>query len=185
MLWPLVLGLMLPGAGAAVGAVLSAQVIGEMPVAVSQALTIDTAAHIPVGFASYGGHEYGAWSAALPDRWFVSYSDDGTGFTAAGELNTGDKALIIVYLANRAKKDLVGEISLILPQGITAEIAGEAAIGNIDNITRTALYTWRMRVDDTCGDQPGNAAIVIHIGVADNIQPGFYKIDGVIKQVAY
>jgi hypothetical protein len=162
--WLLILTLVVAGAGAAVGTVLAGQIGGEMPVTVSQALVVK-AVDIP---------------DANVDEDFTSLSDDGTGFTAAAEVDTGMDYTIDLALGNNGDEALVGKLTLILPDGITVSLA-EA--DGVTNLTRTGLYTWMF--DLAASETDTTTDITITVAVADDLDPGFYPIEGTIEQVAY
>jgi hypothetical protein len=165
--WLLILTLVVAGAGAAVGTVLAGQIGGEVPVTVSQALTLDTDDPPDVTGA---------------DQAFTSVSDDGTGFTAAIETNTGDDVTITLYPVNHSDEALVAELTLILPDGFTASVAGST---HVTNVTRTGLYTWIMDMDTSVAGKGTDSDLVVTLALADDIDPGFYTIEGTLKQVAY
>lgn len=165
--WLLVLTLLVAGAGAAVGTVLAGQITGEVPVTVGQALVTDYV-NIPAGQV---------------DQRFTSISDDGTGFTAAAEVDTGMDYTITVGIENNSDEDAVAELTLIYPDGLTLDVVG---MGQITKVTRTGLYTWKMDVDAIAAGGVGASDIInITVAVADDIAPGFYQIDGTLKQAAY
>ena len=165
--WLLVLTLVVAGAGAAVGTVLAGQIGGDVPVTVSQALTMDTDTPPVVSGA---------------DQKFTSVSDDGTGFTAAIETNTGDDVTVTLYPVNNSNEALVAKLTLILPDGFTASVADST---HVTNVTRTGLYTWKMDMNTSVNGQGSGADLVITLALADDIYPGFYTVEGTLEQVTY
>ncbi len=101
--WFLVAVVIASGAGAATGKMLSGQVGGKVPLAVSQSILID---HTQFGIDDLSAHA---------KRRFVSVSDDRTAFTAAAEIATGDELVIDVPLINVGNTDASVELRLEAP----------------------------------------------------------------------
>jgi len=161
--WLLIATLVLAGAGAAVGTVLAGKITAEVPVTVEQAQVVRSKPTQVTGYEA--------------DQFFASMKDDGTAFTAAAELNTGDEWRFDVPISNNSAAPLVGEVTLTFPTGLTLDV--DSGHTNTQNVCRTGLFTWKF--DQLVGD----GVLRIKVGVADEIAPGFYKIEGTIEQVPY
>lgn len=166
--WAVAGALILGTAGAATGVVMAGRVTGTLTATVNQSLTVAN------------GTITGA------DASLVTVSDDGTKFTASSEINTGDKYRLKLALVNAGHEDLVGELVLVAPDGITLSVKSAGDI--VDDIVRTGPFTWKFRIlsDDADGTPGPNGTVdmVITVALADDMPPGFYAIDGTLKQVA-
>lgn len=127
-LWLVVTLLIGLGAGAAAGTVLSGKVTGEINVAASQALTV--------------GKPISAYEDES-NRFIGVTSDDQTGFQVASEISVGEKVVFYLPIANHSDVDLVGEISLILPCGLTAEVEGVGP--EIEAVVQHKQNRWKFR----------------------------------------
>jgi hypothetical protein len=75
--------------------------------------------------------------------------------------------------------ELTGELTLLAPEGITLRV--DSAGDMTQDAVRTGPFEWRFRMpvsDNNTTD------LVIHVALADDMPPGFYAIDGSMKQVA-
>ncbi len=161
--WAVGAALILATSGAAVGVVLAGNVTGVITTSVSQALLIRD----------------GVLSGPAVDAGLFTMSDDGTQFTAGTEINTGDKFNVELALANESDEELTGELTLVAPSGITLAVKEMDDI--TQNIVRTGPFTWKFRLPvatDTATDMR------ITVALADDMPPGYYAIDGTLKQVA-
>ncbi len=192
-IWLLVLALVAAGAGAAAGTVLAGKVTGEMPVAVSQALLTES----PVWLSSANitsGHYTGApqqvdkhlgW-IGIPNRYIGTAADDNTAFQAAGEVSTGDWVAFDLPLKNASNRALIGEMTLNVPDGLEVEAFANNSTTNmtISDVVRIGLNTWKFKVakgaEYTTADR-----LTIVISADATIVPGYYTIDGTIKQIGY
>ena len=174
--WILGAALVAATAGAAVGTVLAGNVQGNLPTTVSQGLIADT----PTATAAGGSYSN--------DQSFVSVSDDGTRFTAAIELNTGDMWRVEVPLTNESDNDMVVELTIDFPLGITVDIPDNDGLGDssdatgVGNITRTGLHTWKLDLDSAA---TGTDKVGIEIAHRDDAPPGFYQIQATFQQVRF
>lgn len=121
-LWLLTLVLIAASAGAAVGTVLAGKITGEIPVAVSQALLAGMPEAVAEDLRDMGVPQSMRRAYTLPDRSIGTHADDQTAFQFAAEINTGDDYLIRLPLKNASDVDMVAQLSLMLPNGITAEV---------------------------------------------------------------
>lgn len=187
-------------AGAAVGTVLQGNVVGHVPVAVSQALevgtptsfTIDWSCEIdmPANF-SVPQSVYCRKLWTTPDRFVGAHSDDQTAFQFAAEVATGDQFPIYVPLKNSSHQELVGELTLAVPEGITVEV-GRAEPANVIQLARTGLCSWKFKLGPDAIKTPpldydveNQDCLIIFVAVSDVIVPGFYTIAGQIQQISY
>lgn len=152
--WIIIGALLASGAGAAVGTVLSGSIVGKAPVTVSQALLLS-------GKPSISGSY---------DREFTSISDDNAGFTAAVELNNGDKFTIDLPWKNHSAENVVAELKLSIPDPLQVDASW----------VRTGEETWKNEIS---GGDSGTLSITV--AVPDNAKPGFYQIEGRLKVVNF
>ncbi len=218
--WLLVVALIAAGAGAAVGTVLTGNVVAEVPVTISQALEVGKPVAIPTGVDIIETGDTGddalvdnipqsidaldgnptddkvdAAYVFAPDRSIGAVNDQQTAFQFAAEIDTGDWYAFVLPLKNASNQDMVVELMLLLPEGITAEVMdGEATNDYVNDMTRTGPYTWKFHLEaeadksapiftdlsEDLGD-----SIVIVVAASDVIMPGFYNIEGTVKQIAY
>jgi len=160
----LAFAIILSTAGAAVGVVLAGRVTGTVGATVGQALVIRQVAGTSVSGA---------------DRALVTVEDNGTAFTASAEVNTGDQFNVNLALANLSGAELVGELTLVAPEGITLDVVEGGDV--IPNAVRTGPFNWKFRMNPS--DNP-STDLVVTVALADDMPPGFYSIDGTMKQVA-
>jgi hypothetical protein len=102
--WLLVIICIAVGAGAAAGTVLSGEITGNIPVAVSQSLLVDG--------LFFGVDDITFASGNPTNRASVAVADDDTGFQVATEIAVGDKFLISIPMRNASKVPLTGLITL-------------------------------------------------------------------------
>jgi hypothetical protein len=196
-IWLLVVVLVACGAGAAAGTVLAGKVTGEVPVAVSQALltqvpvwkaslTNTTEAEVTQQVADH------ATMVAMPNRSFGAVADDNTAFQAAAEMAVGDWAYFYLPLKNASENELIGLLTLSVPECLEVEVFQAFHTGtHVSEVVRIGLNTWKFTLDklaDYVGDN-GVAdpidGLGIVISVDDTCAPGYYTISGEIKQIAY
>ncbi|MBI4312962.1 MAG: hypothetical protein HY681_14470 [Chloroflexi bacterium] len=161
--WAVGVALILATSGAAVGVVLTGNVTGVITATASQSLLVSN----------------GSLSGPAVDAGLFTLSDDGTKFTAGAEINTGDKFDVDLALANASAEELTGELTLVAPSGVTLLVREFDDITG--NIVRTGPFTWKFRLpvaSDTTADMR------VTVALADDMPPGFYAIDGTLKQVA-
>ena len=203
-IWLIAILLIASGAGAAVGTVLQGNVVGEMPVAVSQALLVGTP--VGAGGADAGvdisGNVDGAQSTAaeianltLADRFIGVVSDSGTAFQAAAEIDQGDIYAFWLPLNNASDEDLTAELTLNFPECAEVEVLrgleGSGSDANIGGVVRTSFNTWKVTVDaDAAGAEagaidPNEDSILIMVQIDDNCAPGYYSLSGEIHQISF
>lgn len=185
-MWLLVLILIGAAAGAAVGTVLSGQVSGQMPVAVSQALL----AGRPIAASSLPAtvpqniHD-GCSITQRPERWIGAVSDDRTNFQFAAEIATGDCLAVVLPLKNASNADMTAALSLEIPIGFTAAAYTPDSSVNVTHVTQIGLGQWMMIIKDAAEYDPVKDMLYIVLAAADDIQPGFYTFNGVLRQLGY
>ena len=161
--WAVGLALIVATAGAATGVVLTGNVTGVINTTVSQALTVSG----------------GAVSGGAVDAGLFTLHDDETKFTANAEINTGDSYEVDLELANYSEVELTGELILVAPDGITLSV--DEANDVVVDVVRTGPFTWVFRM---AASNNTSTDLSITVALADDMPPGFYAIDGTIKQVA-
>ncbi len=227
-IWLLVVALVAGGAGAAVGTILTGNVVAEIPVTISQALevgkprihddsqplteaTIDNETDvtedtyhvdsIPQSVDALDGNpvdnQVVADSIFDPDRWIGAVNDTQTAFQFAAEINQHDWYVFAVPLKNASNQDMVVQLKMVFPEGITVEVMDGYydTVGNdvqdyVENLTRTGLYTWKFDLEaeaDKTDPSSGNYSdsILIVVAASDTIAPGFYTIEGELLQISY
>ncbi len=149
---------------------LAGQVTGAITTTSSQALLInDTGTEIAPGTA---------------DKGIVTISDDGTQFHAGAEVNTGDDYEVDVSLSNLSNDELNGDLSLVGPEGITISVDKDGAGDLVEDVVQTGPFNWRFRLDSDDSGSSSSTDMVITVALADDLPPGFYAIDGTLKQVS-
>ena len=165
--WVIIIALIIASAGAATGVVLSGSVTGGITLTASQSLLV---------LQNSGTKITGA------DAWLITVEDDETAFQAAAEINTGDKYKIKLSLGNESDAELSGELTLIGPDGITLNADAAGSGDMIDDVVRTGPFTWKFRLDSVGANTTSD--LIIEVALADDMPPGFYALDGSLKQVA-
>jgi hypothetical protein len=180
-LWIMIFALTASAMGAAAGIVLSGSVKGDVKVAVSQPLKIETPTFsgIPNERSHFGG-----------------VSDTGTEFSAAVELYQGETVVINVPIVNNANVDHVVEIVMTPPQvtvparanpsdySINLDVKGN---GVITDVVRVDTNTWKCTVAST---SLGNSSIPfdgvkVTVALGRLLAPGYYSVSGQIQVVSY
>jgi hypothetical protein len=115
-MWLLVIACIAVGAGAAMGTVLSGNITGVIPMAVSQAILVDGLG-FDVDDVTYG-------DGTSLNRAFAATADQNTAFQVATEMATGDKFLISMPLKNASDVPMVGLITLepSSPEGLQLDV---------------------------------------------------------------
>jgi hypothetical protein len=142
-------------------------------------------------------------TGALKTAQFNAVSDDGTKFTAATEIMTGDGARINVVAVNRSTDTMAVSIKLDLRPGITADVDGAEDAGSTpsllggtgvylggatgDSCVRVSLSEWKCKLASNVpsGEGPGDGASDFRIKLAlnDEVPPGFYSTGVAMTQV--
>jgi len=177
----IVFSLIAVGAGAAAGTVLSGQIEGEVNVAVSQPLMVESPSipGLPSGRA-----------------WFGAASNEGTQFSAAAQLYQGESAVIEVPIINKAEVDHVVEITITAPvlsvpsganaadYSINLEVEGS---GDIIDVVRIGPYKWKCTTPATSQGTASSPfdGIEITVALGDMVPPGYYELTGMMQVVPY
>jgi len=193
--WLLVLVLAAAGAGAAAGTVLAGKVVGEVPVAVSQALLVKSAVWVanlgtsdnystaPQQVRNHAGF------VSMPNRSIGVVSDDNTGFQAAAEVAVGDWSAFDLNLKNASSNSLVGLVTLDVPEGLEVEVFADntTPTNQAGNVVRIGPNTWKFTLAG--GADPWTSGVisrlVVVVSADDTIQPGYYYITGTLQQIGY
>lgn len=200
--WLLVLALVAAAAGAASGTVLAGRVIGEVPVAVSQALLVGypdneattaetvwiddlTAMNLDNATQQIQLHDD---FVGLPNRSFFGVKDDNTAFQAAAELATGDWVALNLPLKNASHNTLLAQLTLDVPEGVEVEVVSADQVhgdGNVIDAIRIGPNTWKLKV--VSGAEFSHLTDILYIGVQadDETPPGFYTLSGTLTQIPY
>ena len=149
--WIIAAALIVATAGAAAGTVLSGAVAGQVSTSVSQSLSIDSG------------------SVAGADNAIFTVSDNGTKFSAAAEINNGDKYTIALVLGNDSNQSAIFEFKMVPPRHVGLAVSGAV---------RTSATTWKGSVGSGTGD------LTITVAADDEMRPGYYSIEGSLKQVS-
>ncbi len=134
-----------------------------------------------------------------PDRSIGAVNDTQTAFQFAAEIDQHDWYAFAVPLKNASNQDMVVQLTLVFPEGITVEVmdgGGDDSLANdyVGNVTRTGLYTWKFdleaEADKTTpvfasGSEDMTDSILIVVAASDTIAPGFYTIEGELLQISY
>ena len=172
--WLLVVAGLAMAAGAATGAALSDDVGGTVSITVHQALRLEQPK-----ITGLQGNQ----------RTFVSVSGDGTQFSAAAEVFTGDSYHITLPINNDSNGNIVAELIFISPitggstsnDSITIDANG---FGVIKGVVQIAPEVWKFTVDTTAAGGISDG-IILTIAVGDGVVPGFYTFTGTIKAVPF
>ncbi len=197
--WLLVVALVACGAGAAAGTVLAGKVVGEVPIAVSQAILTEAPIWVAdAGFGEDSGQPQQVFMHAewvyLPNRSFGAVADDNTAFQAAAELAVGDWAAFNLPLKNASEVELFGLLTLSVPECLEVEVYADAdpaagdspdAAINVTEVVRIGLNTWKFKLAAGAEYDPVDDCLMVVISVDDTCAPGYYTISGEINQIPY
>ena len=154
------------------GTILGNGIQGNVATTVDQGLTVGQ----PTVVAAGNGYSN--------DQSFASVNDKGNRFTAAVEIDTGDKYKIQVPLTNKTGNDMVVEMKMLIPVGITVALDGDGSDDSdstgVGNVTRTDLDTWKFDLANTTSTSDKLEMDVAH---ADDASPGFYQVQAELTQV--
>lgn len=115
--WLASLALLAATAGAAVGIVLAGGVTGEIITTVDQSLLVEST-------TAYSLPTTATETLRVKPAQFNAVTDDGTKFTAATEIMTGESVAVAVAAKNRSTDTMAVLIKLDLMPGITADVDG-------------------------------------------------------------
>lgn len=181
--WVAALALLAATSGAAVGMVLAGSVKGDIVTSLTQALLV---------------HSVDSDKTAE----FNAVSDDGTKFTTAVEMQTGDKVAVSVAAINRSTDAIAVLLRLDMLAGVTGEVDGQNDAAATppgtttstdittggDSCARINLTDWKckLRSNTPSGSiTPDNTAadFKITLGLNDEVPPGFYTTTVTMTQI--
>ncbi len=172
--WVLVAVLISAAAGAGSGTLLTGGITGNVPTVVEQGVVVEEPTVIAEG------------SGFANDQSFVSVNSDGTRFTVAVEMNVGDKFKAQIPVTNNSDSNLVAELSMEIPDGITVEVdqdgTDDSDATGIGNVIRTSLRTWKMDVTNASST---NDKLEVTVAHGDDAPPGFFSIVADLRQVDF
>ena len=149
-------------AGQAVGPVLAGGVQGSAGVAVEQSIIID--------------EDSGDTTVTGANEFVITVNDEGTGFTAAIEMQVGDSAVLELDVDNESDDDGNAILELNTASGLDIEVE---ETGTTIEEAQLSRNTWLLTVDaGGTGD-----TLDITISPKDNLQEGFYTVTGRLIQV--
>ena len=171
-IWFLAVIALTVAAGIGVGTMLGDGISGDVPTVIEQGLAVSQPTVVAAG------------DGFSNDQSFTSVNDKGTRFTAAVEIDAGDKYKVQVPLSNQTGQSMVVEMSMSIPLGITVDVDGDGSDNSdstgVGNVTRTDLSTWKFDLANTTST---NDNLEIEVAHADDAPVGFYKIQAELVQV--
>ena len=175
-------GLLAAFSGQAIGPILSGLTSGGVALTVEQAVTLDP--DLPLGANPAVAFPIGTGDSA------TTRNDDGTSFAAAIEMVAGQRSTLTLYLQNNAGIDGTGNLEpgdaasaimeLDIPSGIDVEME-ETGTGMSE--ARLGPNSWLIVLPADAGTD-NNDGLVITFRPRDNIQPGYYQLNGRIIQTS-
>jgi hypothetical protein len=93
-------------------------------------------------------------------------------------------------LRNVSEQDIVAELILYFPAGFMVGVASADQVGNeleprVREATRTGPNTWAVKVAKDAEAQDDKDYLYIAIAADDNLDPGFYFIEGGITRIEF
>ncbi len=152
--------LVVAGAGAAAGVTMQGDVQGDATTKVDQAITAE-------GIAENGTNANNALGTV---------NDDGTEFKFSANVNQGDEHTVYLNLTNNGNQAVNGRLVLDVPEPLEVEVQGN----DNTSLARTSMYRWQLQIDDTSPINDGGD-ITLTIATPDDVEPGFYTIEGEIR----
>jgi len=147
-------------AGAAAGIVLAGGNSGTITATVGQALVLCDA------------------SVTGTDRSLVTINDDRTRFEVAAEVFSGDTYKINLSLCNLSMEEMVAHLLLEFPDGLDGIVNYQ---NDSTGVYKSNPTTWPFGLVANVTNT--NTDLVITVGVATDIPPGFYTIEGTLVQI--
>jgi hypothetical protein len=186
-IWLLVIVLVASGAGAAAGTVLAGKVTGEVPVAVSQAILTEAPVWTDIAVDDNQPQQirHNIDMVTVPNRSFGAVADDNTAFQAAAEIAVGDWVAFNLPLKNASENDLVGLVTLSVPDCLEVEVYSSTNATNLNSVVRIGLNTWKVIVEAAAEYDHTEDCLMFVISADDYCAPGYYTISGDIKQIPY
>ncbi len=180
--------LVVAAAGQAVGPVLSGAIQGSAGLVIEQAVTLDT--DVASGSAiDFGDNNGTLGETNEPSDGVGTRNDDGSQFTIAAELTTGDTIHVNLYLQNGGVSDTSAILELNVPSNIDVEMTtatvsadGSSLTENVVDEGQLARNKWLMTVGSEAGTDDDDGITLI-IRPERLITPGFYTITGRLFQI--
>ncbi len=123
------IGLVILGAGTAVGIALEGLIAGKISLSVDKPFILDTPA-----VSDEGGNTW-------PHNQIASVNEERTKFSASVEAGPGDTFIINLPITNRSTSNLYVELVPSLPTGVTLTVDGSGLIPST-NIVFSRSRTW-------------------------------------------
>ena len=161
--------LVVAGAGAAAGAGVAGSIGGEMTTEVDQAIVLNTDD-----------------PGDIPEKeGFVNVNDDGSEFRTAAQIYQGDNYDVEMNFSYQGQTETNAELVLDIPKGIVVDV--EPTVDENDanvQVGQVAEDTWLLKVNESeNGDGDFDFELTFDIGTDNQIEPGFYTIDGYLAPV--
>ena len=181
--WLLITIILSFGIGTAGGMTILAQIKSDMTFSVSQPLLIE----------SIAWHEAGALlpdvpatisrpAVTTPNRQSTAIGDDGTGFSAAAEIATGDQIALMLYIGNRASQPVFAQLDLEFPRALSVETYAPKS-SSITKVTRISPTTWIIRI--LSGDTGSDVNYLNIVIAASDTSPGYSTIHGDLTALSH
>ena len=155
----LALVLVLAAVGAATGITLAGSISGTAATEVDQAITLNES-------------NTGVTGDAV-DSNLTTVSDDGTEFRTGVSVNQGDSYKMNISLDNEANTTLNGQ--LILSADAPLQVSAEGDDNDTVNVQRLDSETFLLEHTGTDGT---SGTVTITVAAPNDIEPGFYEIQG-------
>lgn len=158
--------------GQAVGPVLSGSVTGDVVSVVSQTIILDLDLLMGANPVVISG----------VDDWLSTRDDDGIHFTLAMEMDVGDRAVIDIFLENVSNRDAAATLSLVVPEIVDVSLTEIPTSGTRVGEAQMGRAKWLLRLAAETGDT-NQDGIRLSVEPKDDFKPGFFTINGQIRQI--
>jgi hypothetical protein len=174
--WIGVLLLVVIGAGVAIAVSAGGAISGRVPLAVGQPLMLLepewlATGELPPTLPPTIPSPY----VSRPNREYTAVGDDGTAFSVAAEMATGDQVAFKLPIANQSERSLVCQLELALPESVQAEVYSPD-ISFIESVMRLGPATWKFVLPRRETNQEMDYIIVVI--AADDTVPLISTIQG-------
>jgi hypothetical protein len=144
--WLVVTVLVLCGLGTAGVTAILAQINGHSIFSVSQPLMVYEVSWYDAGILPANVPDTIPYdSVSTPNRQMTAVSDDGTDFSAAAEIGTGDQVALKLSVRNRSRQPVFGQLEFRLSEGLTMEVYAPKD-SSVKKVTRISPGKWIIRV---------------------------------------
>ncbi len=179
--WLVVAVLVLCGLGTAGVTAILAQINGHSIFSVSQPLMVEEVSWYEAGILPPNVPDTIPYhNVSTPNRQMTAVGDDGTNFSAAAEINTGDQVALKLCVGNRSKQPVYGQLEFSLSEGLTMEVYAPKVSG-VKKVTRISPGKWVIRVPPDAIDS--NADYVNIVIAASDITQSISTIYGELTNV--